>query len=280
MRKIAILLFAIVFGFKGFAQDDVNESKNFRLGLHFDPYINWYNPVDQRRFENGGTKLKFSIGAVTDFKLGGNVWLSTGIGFSFLGGAYNFLEDNNYSLQNDTYGYFLHDNEIIDFDELDPTNLTSAYSADTAFIGVTGRNIRARYLTLPLLLKIKTKEIGYLTYFGQFGAINHIKMGSVKTDDTGNDLTSSNSPDLTQLLIDNEPSLFQVAANIGFGVEYNISGSTSLYGSLQLNYGLNSALKRESEHIVRWNAAAGQFERYDDKKINMHSIVLSIGVLF
>lgn len=288
MRKIAILLFAIVFGFKGFAQDDVNESKNFRLGLHFDPYITWYSPVDQKKFDNGGTKMKFSLGAVTDFKLGGNVWLSAGASFSFLGGAINYLESNVSDTINspDTYGYFLNnDNEIIDYDNV-MLGDTSFLTGNT-FIQPTSRNYKVRYLTIPLNLKIKTKEIGYLTYFGQFGVINHIKLGSVKIDDEGagynvdanGALTESASPDLTALISDKEPSIYQVAVNLGGGAEYNISGSTSLFASIQFNYGLNSAIKNESEQIIEIDDAGGQ-TRYNDQKFNPHAIVLRIGVLF
>lgn len=267
MRKIAIVLLAITFGFKGFAQDDVNESKSFRLGLHFDPYITWYSPVDKKKFENGGTKMKFSLGAVTDFKLGGNVWLSTGANFSFLGGAVNYLENPE-----DSIGYFFYDNEVVNFENID-TSLAQD------FIMVTKRDFRVRYLTIPLLLKIKTKEIGYLTYFGQFGVINHLKMGSVKTDDEGTNIGSSNNPDLTDLIVDKEPSFFNVAANVGFGVEYNLSGTTSLFGSVGYNYGLNSAIKKESEHIVELDDN-GNFQKYGDQKFNPHAVVISIGVLF
>ena len=41
--------------------------------------------------------------------------------------------------------------------------------SDYSFIKLQNRTIRAQYVNIPLFIKMKTNEIGYLTYFGQFG---------------------------------------------------------------------------------------------------------------
>ena len=33
------------------------------------------------------------------------------------------------------------------------------------------RKYKINYVNIPLILKMKTKEIGYFTYFGEFGAV-------------------------------------------------------------------------------------------------------------
>jgi hypothetical protein len=276
MKKIAILMMLISFGTKGIAQEgnNPNESKKFRFGLHIDPTLSWYSPVDKKKFENNGMKMKMSIGAVADIKLAENIWLSTGASFSFLGGSLAYL---------DSVGYYEKGEEIVPFENI---TTDSTFLATNNFMLLKSRSFNARYLTIPLLLKMKTKEIGYLTYFGQFGLNAHIKMGAAKADDEVTNLSASSptNASLEDMLITKEPSFLALAANVGFGAEYNISGSTSLYGSLGFNYGLNSAVSKKSDHLVdveKSNASSPfSYIRYEEHKSPMHGLVLTIGVLF
>jgi hypothetical protein len=277
MKKILMALIVLTYAGKGIAQSDgdPNVDKKFRFGLHLDPTFSWYAPVDKKKFENAGTRLKFSVGALTDFKLAENIWLSTGLSMSFYGGKLNYLEGLE-----DTVGYFIKDDEITPYDQIQGLD-TNFYNTHD-FIRLDTRTFNVNYLTIPLLLKMKTKEISYLTYCGQFGLLSHLKLGAAKANDLGDNLSTAASNDFNveDLLVIKEPNFLQLQVNVGFGVEYNISGSTSLFGSVGFNYGINSAVKGKSDHLVYRSDNSGTFTRYEETKAPMHSVVVSLGVLF
>ncbi|MBT6029441.1 MAG: PorT family protein, partial [Crocinitomicaceae bacterium] len=216
MKKTLIALFCLTllgFGENVQAQDD----KKFHFGLAIEPSINWYSPSEEKKFESDGNPLKFGFGLVTDFKLGENIWFSTGLNITTGGGSIKYLENPT-----DGIGYYLLDNDI-----LEPTGKFSDIDSTADFIVLDKRNYNANYVSIPLTLKMKTKEIGMMKYFGQFGFDVSIKTKG-RADDEGTPLTTGNTPDLTDLNIDSEMQPLLAGLNIGAGAEYNISGSTSL----------------------------------------------------
>ena len=79
--------------------------------------------------------------------------------------------------------------------------------------------VNVNYLELPLILKLKTDDIGYLRYFGQFGLNNAIKVGEKLQDGPqGGSLT--------------EASNFNIGLNMGGGIEYAVSPQTSAVGGV------------------------------------------------
>jgi len=275
MKKIATLAFSVLLAggvTKTNAQDNPNESKSFRFGLQIDPSISWYAPVDKKKHENAGVKMKTAIGAALDFKLAENVWFATGLKFSFLGGKVGYLENSI-----DTIGYHINNAREDIYASEDLPTLDSAFLSQNSFIRLNEREFRVRYLAIPLLIKMKTKEIGYLTYFGQIGAIMNIKMGSVKGNDEGVNITTAQTVSYKDLIIDKESSFLNAALNVGFGAEYNLSGSTSLFGSLNFSYGLTNVVAKKSDQLVVGKAVTPY---QMNKGINNHVIALTIGVLF
>ena len=99
MKKIITAALIIALGINSNAQGN---EKDFRFGLKIEPSFNWLSPDKAEKFESGGIKMGFGIGAMTDFKLGGNVWLSTGVAVDFSGAKLNYL-DNTIS---DTSGFY------------------------------------------------------------------------------------------------------------------------------------------------------------------------------
>ena len=91
---------------------------------------------------------------------------------------------------------------------------------------------------------MKTKEIGYLTYFGQFGGNIGIKTKGRVTDQASNVLSLNQESTLTDLDLDDGIQPLKVAINVGAGAEYNLSGSTSVFFGISYNHGFSNSLKK------------------------------------
>lgn len=286
MKKIitAVILLGLVFNVNAQGND-----KDFRFGLKIEPSFNWLTPDKAEKFESGGIKMGFGIGAMTDFKLGGNVWLSTGVAIDFNGAKLNYLDNTITDTTGFYPGYFHYSSGqssgIVSVDDANTALLDTASStfSEYSFIQLESRSYKVQYVNIPLFIKMKTGEIGYLTYFGQFGLNTSIKT-KARASDGGVIISGTNLAltDLDDLDIEKEVNLFKVAGTIGGGFEYNLSESTSLTVAVNFDYGFTSLTKKDSDHIIaiQNGQAAAAFEKYSDQKNKANAVRLSIGILF
>jgi len=247
MKKIALftLLFSFLFICSSVkAQESENNLKNFRFGLHATPSIVWYKPDNAKIYDSNGSKLKFAYGLLAEFKLNKVASFATGLNINYSGGKLNFVQDSiYYAIENDKFF-------------------------------IKSRSFNTVYVDIPITLKMKTPEIGAMTYFGQFG-INMGVLTKGRADDKGtmNSLLSSEvkseNVDITK-----DMSFMSIGLNIGGGTEYNLAGTTSLVFSVNYHNGFTNILQKKSEYLI-------------DKKGNPLSmdvqsnyISLTIGVLF
>ena len=280
MKKIITAI--ILLGFVLNVNAQGNE-KDFRFGLKIEPSFNWLSPDNAKDFTNGGLQLGFGVGAITDFKLGENIWLSTGFSMDFSGAKLMYLDNGN---DRDTTGYYVYDDAILEIGDL--SGVDSATYASYNFYQLDKRQFKVNYVNIPLMLKMKTNEIGYLTYYGQFGLLTSIKTKARANDDvTLNGTTLS----LEDLNVDSEVAFMKSSLSIGGGFEYAISPSTSAFVTVAYNYGFTSITKKESKHVIdldesdvlvsNGNLAAGSsFNAYTPQKNIPHAIRLTIGILF
>jgi hypothetical protein len=91
---------------------------------------------------------------------------------------------------------------------------------------------RLNYVEIPLSLKLMTNQIGYITYFGQFGLQGGINIRS-RADITT--LNGTNNKVKEDFGADVTPGNFSLL--VGAGLEYNITGETSLLAGLQFANG-------------------------------------------
>lgn len=272
MKKIFTLLVAGMLVGNGLAQDE----KSFHAGFRIDPNLSWYKPDDTKKFENNGLGGRFGMGLILDFQLADKFWFSSGVGFNFDGGKIKYIENPN-----DSIGYFFDDNEIVTYEQ-DGNEVNSIDTTSSSeFIRLDERNFRATYVTIPLIFKMKTKEIGMMKYYFQFGSNIGIKTKG-RTDDVGVNLSSTNTPDLSDLNIDSEMALVRAQILFGAGVEYNVSGSTYLIGGFDFNWGVTNAVNSKSEHLIQGNTLSDNFKYvpYNEQKFLPYNIGLRIGVLF
>jgi hypothetical protein len=280
MKKIITAVIIVALGFNSNAQGN---EKDFRFGLKIEPSFNWLKPDNAKDFTNGGLQLGFGVGAITDFKLAENIWLSTGFSLDFSGAKLNYLDNGN---DRDTTGYYVYDDAIVEISDME--GVDSARYADYLFYQLNKRAYKVNYVNIPMMLKMKTNEIGYLTYYGQFGLLTSVMTKARSTDDVTLSGTASSLEDLN---IDSEVSLMKASLSIGGGFEYAISESTSAFVTVAYNYGFTSITKKESKHVVDFDEsdvldAAGSlvdnptFNGYTPQKNIPHAVRLTVGILF
>jgi|CXWJ01.1.fsa_nt_gi hypothetical protein len=157
--------------------------------------------------ETAGGKIGFAYGLIGDYHFTKNYALGTGIDVTYRGGNVESLNDKG----------------------------------EKTDIGVS-----LQYIELPVTMKLMTNEIGYITYYGQFGFAPGV---NIKAKSDGESFKSSVSP-------------FNLALLVGLGAEYSLGGRTALTGGIKFNNGFLDYIKKK------------------DVKGTSSFIALEIGVMF
>ena len=244
MKKLAtLIILSFVFSFS------YGQKKNFQLGLQVSPTFGWIKP-DVNGVENEGTQFGFNFGLTGDFNIAENYSISTGIIVMNTGGNVSFPS-------------------IVDI---------GTQANPQAAFGRSDTEIRLRYIEIPLTLKLKTNQIGYWTYYGQFG------FGASFNYDAEGDVTFSapnSANDISQEEVDfaDEVNLFRASMIVGAGAEYNISGNTSLVFGLTFNNGFTNIFDFDAPLVDANGNATNSGETQSVKAIN-NFIAINLGVLF
>lgn len=259
MKKALILLFTVALGANyAFAQDE-NNLKNFRFGLVAAPSLNWYKPEDVKKLENAGIKAGFAWGLQMEFRLNKVASLSTGLQISYDRGNLTMVDTANFLYDTKEEGY-----------------LALADTAGMTYVGykLNSRVYKTNYVTLPLYLKMKTNEIGMMTYYGEFGLNSSFRLKS-KTDDNVTQY-SAGSPKTDLTAVDNtkDMNIMRFSMHIGGGFEYNLSGTTSMFAGIAFNYGFSNVLQKESEYLIKNDNTPFKHQA------TANNVALSVGILF
>lgn len=264
MKKLALLLGLVLV-----AQIAVSQNK-FRFGLKLAPSINWLKPDDVKKFTNGGSTLGFNWGLTGEYMISEN--------FSFYSGLEVNHEKGKITFVNDNYYYMKGGFELVQTKETNGVQVpedTSAYR-----LKITERSYKSTYVTLPVGIKMKTKEIGYMTYFGEFGLNLAFRTGTKITDKANLDdirAKASEAADynnLSDVNYDKDMQPIRVQLRVGLGAEYKVSEGTSLFGGVHYNLGFTNVVKGDSRYLVDQNSKALS------QKFSAHGIQLTVGVLF
>lgn len=242
MKKIVSLALILFLSLGAFAQ----ESKGFQLGLQLSPNLSWFKPGSDR-LKSDGMKFGFSYGITGDFNIADNYAIATGITLMNSGGKINYPD----RWENVAAG------------------------------GRTSADIRLKYIQIPLAIKLKTNQIGYMKYFGQFGfaaAFNY----DAKSDKNFNYPKSSNSISKDNVDISSEINFFRASLVIGLGAEYNISGNTSIVFGISFDNGFMNVLSKDNYDKDEYGNAIGKTKKDRNKDFNAinNSLIFNFGVLF
>jgi hypothetical protein len=107
---------------------------------------------------------------------------------------------------------------------------------------------KLQFIEIPLTLKMRTNEIGYLTYFGQFGFTPGAKIKAIADIDSK---TPSTTTTLEDIDINKEILGLNIDLVISLGVEYSLGGNASLYTALKFNNGFIDILKEKDNVNVK-----------------------------
>lgn len=237
--------------------------KTVRLGFLTKPALTWLT-ADNQELNSKGVRAGFSFGFMVDFTIARN---------------------NNYAVAT---GLMLNmaDGGKLKSDELREVK------------GVTGlqhvkseMNTNYQWLEVPLTLKLKTNQIGYMTYFGHLGLQGGVKLSAKQSGEYHAKNGPNVTPEtLTKENINSDTRLFNAGLLVGIGVEYNISGSTNLVFGVNYYRGFTNVLKGNVYQIDKDGDIA--FTEFNDESGNqipatgskrsaiLSNISLSVGVLF
>jgi opacity protein-like surface antigen len=297
MKKILVLVSSTILLVNTLIAQDAAD-KNVRFGLRVSPTPTWLRSNDLKNIDNGGTKFGFGFGLQIEFKINSTASFVTGIGGDFLGGTQTYKTGQGYALTKDNSAYV--DSKSLDFNK-DAQAISSSTDKDYNYYELKSRSVKASYVTIPVLLKLMTKDISGFKYFGMFGGNIAVQTKYRATDNvsllTYNDGTSSANPikeyvssNTTVAISDMRPTgdIFPInlALNVGLGAEYNISGSTSLFVSINYIRGfINQYTKTSSSMIndiktkINNNGATGALVPSTQSALS-DGVQINIGVLF
>ena len=283
-----LALAGLLLTFDGVAQEN-NASSNsgraryeepkFRMGLHLLPSIAWLDARDGSTVSDGSIG-RFGFGFTADIMFADNYAIGTGVNVFRNGGKLTTIER-------------------LTGDPLDPANDT------TQFVVQRERTLTQHWVELPVSFKFRTREIGHITYWGQFGLGLGLNLRATADDRvqyrfrndplviTGSEWVEdlvSGEIEYQDVPVEDEVALLRAAMIVGLGIEYNLSGKTALLLGATFNNGLfNVANNRnfgptlDEEHLtalpVSDTAVPLLPEGYDRKMVD-NAILLSLGLLF
>ncbi len=226
MKKYVFGLMFIIFSSGLFAQDSKVSG-----GLYITPVVSWLKP-DSKSVEKDGSRFGFGFGVPVDFNVSKNFAISTGISFQNTGGSLKFLD-----------------------------SVPTFEAADTIYSLKAGSAVKykTQFIEIPLSLKGKTNEIGYITYFLKAGISPCFRFKAK------GDITVNSGDDIKA-----EVGAFNLGFHIAGGIEYSLGGSTKLLVEALFTNGLTNFSKTETY-------SKGALHK---EKIIANNIALRVGILF
>jgi len=265
MRSRAFLILGLLLVALGsFGQDKKDIAvgpqarKKFRMGFQVRPSIDWFTP-NTDGVDLDAIRVKFGYGLMAEYAFTNNYAITFGIEHRMSGAALSFT-DAAYKMGTD------HTNNDV--------------------LRLNSRVYRMDYVNVPITLKLMTNEIGYMTYFGQFG-VDFSFLASAKALDKGVFITDSTLTvqEFDPQDIHSKSSIANIKLNIAAGAEWNFSGNTSLVFSVSYHHGFIDVI-RDPDNINDQNLF--KLSTINDPSgasplaatANLHHVSLNVGILF
>ncbi|MBL4658148.1 MAG: PorT family protein [Flavobacteriales bacterium] len=212
-KKNGFLVFTIVVLSVFIAPTEVfAQDKKVGFGLQATPALTWMKPDNTKVLDRDGTKVGFGYGLMFDFRFGDNYSLATGLNIVSSKSPIKYVDTLDVSY---THGGV-------------KDTLATPFSV----------TYNLNYIEIPVHLLLKTNEIGYMTYFGQFGLATQIK-----TKAKGKATGVTEWVDLED--VSDEVKAINMGLSIGAGFEYSLGGNTKLIVALIYNNGFSDVLKSD-----------------------------------
>jgi len=276
MKKInTLILFCLLTGLS-FAQDGKSSSSKFRLGFKASPNISWLSS-DNANVTVSEKSLKFGYGLNFDIFFAENYAIGTGVNINNMGGTLSYFK------------------KYVSGDDIEIGTNNSVTGA-TQIVEIT-RDLTLKYIQIPLTLKLKTNEIGYITYWGQFGLGLNMNMKALSNDDldymyyqtpdgsglSGLNVSGRSNESFSKVDVKDDINIFSSNLIFAAGIEYSLSGNTSLLAGFTFQNGFTDVLG--SEGIAKEAGNMPSLNGYNTAKTFELSgipnyVELNIGILF
>ncbi len=290
-RKLLVCAFVFLSSTQFFAQD----SKTVRFGMDITPQIDWLRSGNTKDYLHQGVNGKLGFGLDLEFKITDVVKFSTGIGGTFSGGG------ESYNTGTTPIGYYMDNSQnpvkISDLNnELNqPVSSQIPYWSGHQSYRLLSRVYKTTYITIPLTLKMMTKPIGPLKYFGIFGGNIEILASATATDQliNTNPATPNQALTVSGVNMMSDCNLFKASLNVGAGAEYTLSGTTGITFGINYLRAFTSLSSSTSNYLISGNptyntnpstsfspgANSGGFTALSHSLYG-DAVVLKIGILF
>ncbi|MHB8258678.1 MAG: outer membrane beta-barrel protein [Bacteroidia bacterium] len=281
MKKLVYTFIAISFATSVMLAQDAQKGVRFGVFGRLDPA--WYNMTTNANYSKGGAVLGTGFGLNLEFRISDVVSFQTGIGGDFDGGKikYTYNGDTTNHHANEVYTKYILDKTpaLVDIKGHSPSDYTN--TAQYTQHDLTSRRIHTTYVTIPLLLKMKTKEIGGFKYFVDFGGHIGVLVGA-KADDNTNDVNSTGAISAGSrqgLNMYKDCIPVRIGLNVGLGAEYRLAGTTSVYMSANFVNSFISVVKANSVYNSTSVDSQGNFT-YASQSLKAAGIQINVGFLF
>lgn len=245
LTKLTLLISFLVSSSFLYAQDDV---KKWRFGLELAGGLSWLKPNNPQQ-QQDGVGFSYKYGMQFEYKMGDNFGFRSGFNVSsYRAGLKNTLDTLT----------------------LDAVMYSSPSS----------RNFAIDYVNIPIILKMNTNEIGYLTYFGFFG----LNLG-VKYDAIANISYEKDGVNKEDIPVADHFFLLNSSLVVGAGVEYNLSGHTYLVFSLTYNNGFINVFSgkvddKENRTVSAVDATTSEVTYGKSRDATLKNVSLNVGIFF
>jgi len=206
-----------------------SEFRKFRMGIYGGIGWSWMKPKTTD-YTSEGSKFAYSYGLITDYNFTENYTLSSGFAISNGGGKLSYSDSSKIS--GSTYAY-----------------------------GMLNRSYSISYFEIPILIKMKTNQMGYFTYFAQLGIRNYMRLNSTY-DETFAYSDNGNTKTIISDDFENSDGInfYRMSFSFGLGAEYAISKTFSAFGYLSYDNGLTNVLNNTNNATgIEENAMIRQF---------------------
>ena len=242
------------------------QAQGYHLGLTVSPNISF---SDARELSHVGTRgqAHFGYGFIFDALFTESYSIGTGVNVFYNGGRVTYFESNT--------------------------------GPEGAVINRIELEQKQQYVEIPLTFKMRTKEIGYSTYYGQFGVGLGLNVRSegmrtaalfYDSDSLGNwAFVNAVASDAELVSLVDETLLFRPSMIIGLGLERRFTGTTALAVGLRYNMALRNQYqafpvyqtRTGDEVIFEFDEALGiEQPLQGNMKGKTGQIELCVGVMF
>ncbi len=254
MKKV--LVAALVFtsaSLQCLAQDAQIDVRNVRFGAYIAPNVSWMHPVaaksddGQYMVKSTGSKVGYAWGLMVDYFFAENYGLVTGFQINTTGGKLT-AENVNDSV------------------------IRSVKKADFEY--------DARYLEVPLALKLRTDDIAGFRFFGQIGVTAGVNIGKKATYDVSyydqNKQLLNAKEEKVKLngTLTMAPVMLQL--NVGGGIEYPLSNKLAFYAGIFFNNGFLPDATNPDNYTLKYSNVAS----FKDGNTRLNNVSLRVGLFF